>query len=221
MQQVSLTTIIISVASLLLSLAVAYFAYFRVAEIKLLVGRNIILFPSKVKTASGDIIGATFNIPITFYNWSPQGGTVYKIRLLIGRLQQNEYYDMTWTTLVKIGSSGNFEDEELAQPIPMGGRSSVNKIVRFDWNPEFTGEKLDVRVGKYELMIFGWTKNVEKPDLKYVTSFFIKDEQYGKYESSISSGNFGLPIWLSLEDDERPNTVVTKARVDNFYLGRK
>jgi hypothetical protein len=194
MQQVSLPTIVISVASLILSIAVAYFAYFRLAEIKLLVGRNIILFPSKVKTPSGDIVGVTFNIPITFYNWSPQGGTVYKIRLLIGRQQQNEYYDMTWTTFAKIGDGGNFEDEELAQPIPMGGRSSVNKIVRFDWNPEFTGEKLDVRVGKYDLMIFAWTRNSERPDLKYVTSFFIKDEQYGKYESNISSGNFGLPI---------------------------
>lgn len=221
MQQLSLPTIFISAVSLILSIAVAYFAYFRLAEIKLLIGRNIILFPSKVKTAIGDIIGVTFNIPITFYNWSPQGGTVYKIRLLIGRQQQDEYYDMTWTTFVKIGSGGNFEDQELAQPIPMVGRSSINRIIRFDWNPEFTGEKFDVRIGKYDLMIFAWTKNIEKPDLSYVTSFFIKDEQYAKYENNISSGNFGLPVWLSLEDDERPNTIITKTRVDSFYLGNK
>ncbi|MFB2939157.1 hypothetical protein ACE1B6_28230 [Aerosakkonemataceae cyanobacterium BLCC-F154] len=197
-----------------------YFAYFRLAEIKLLLGRNIVLFPSKVKTPSGDILGVTFNVPITFYNWSPQGGTVYRMRLIIGRQQQNEYYDMTWTTFVKIGSGGNFEDEELAQPIPMGGRSSVNKIIRFDWNPEFTGEKLDIRVEKYELMIFAWTKNTEKPDLKYVTSFLLRDEQYAKYQNNISSGNFG-PIWLSLDDAERPNTVITKNRVDSFYLDKR
>jgi hypothetical protein len=216
MQQINMPTLLISFASLLLSLVIAYFSYFRFAEIRLLAGRNITFFPSKVKTATGDIVGITFNIPITFYNWSPQGGTVYKIRLAIGRQQQGEYYDMTWTTFVKIGSGGSFEDESLAQPIPLAGKSSINKIIRFDWNPEFTGEKFDVQVGKYDLMIFGWTKNTEKPDLKYVTSFLFKDDHYKKYENSLS--NSSLPIWLSVEDNERANTIITKARIDSFYL---
>jgi hypothetical protein len=220
MSQVNLPTAFISFASLILSSTVAYFAYFRSATIKLLVGKNIILYPSKVKTSQGDILGVTFNIPITFSNWSPQGGTVYRIRLVVGKQGQDEYYDMTWTTFVKISSSGDFEDDDLAQPVPLGGRSSTNKIIRFDWNPEFTGEKFDVQVGKYELMLFGWTKDKKQPDLSYTTSFILKDKDYEKYEASIASGSF-FSIWLSLEDDERPNTIITKTRVNDFYLNRE
>jgi hypothetical protein len=220
MPQTNMLTVLISSASLILSITVAYFAYFRSATIKLLVGRNIILYPSKVKTSQGDILGVTFNIPITISNWSPQGGTVYRIRLVVGKQGQDEYYDMTWTTFVRISSSGNFQDDNLAQPIPVEGRSSTNKIIRFDWNPEFTGEKFDVQVGKYELMLFGWTKDQKQPDLKYITSFIFKDKDYEKYEASIASGDF-FSIWLSLEDDERPNTVITKTRVNDFYLNRE
>lgn len=220
MPQPDMPSLLISLASLVLSITVAYFSYFRFAEIKLLIGRNITLFPSKVKTPNGDVLGITFNIPVTFYNWSPQGGTIYKMRLAIGRQQQGEYYDMTWVTFVKIGSSGNFEDEGLAQPISLSGRSSINKIIRFDWNPEFTGEKFDIQVGKFDLMIFAWTKDREKPDLRYSRAFTIRDEQFTKYGSAMST-NLSVPIWLSLDDSERPNTVITQARIDSFYLGKK
>jgi len=220
MQQADMPTLLISVSSLILSLAVAYFSYFRLANINLLVGRNIILFPSMVKTTAGDVLGITFDIPVTFYNWSPQGGTVYKVRLAIGKHQQGEYYDMTWTTFVEIDDNGSFKDEGLAQPVAMGQRSSTNKIIRFDWNPEFTGEKFDIQVGKYDLMIFAWTKNTEKPDIKYITSFSFRDEHHKKY-GSILSASSSLPIWISLDESERPNTVITKARIDTFYLGKK
>lgn len=220
MQQSNVSAILISIASLTLSLVVAYFAYFRVASIKMLVGRNIIFYPSKVRTANGDILGATFNIPVTFYNWSPQGGTVYRIRLLIGRQGQDEYYDMTCTTFVRMSASGDFEYDDIAQPIPVDGRSSISKVVRFDWNPEFTGNKFDVQVGKYDLMIFVWTKNENRPHLKYSTSFIVKEQDYEEYKKRISLNDFSS-VWFSLEDDERPNTIVTKTRVNDFYLNKK
>lgn len=220
MENLDFIPIFVSVVSLILSGTVAYFSHFRAPRIKMLVGKNIMLFPSKVKSVGDDILGVTFNIPLTFYNWSPQGGTIYRIRLLVGRVNQGEYYDMTWTTFVKISRSGNFEDEDLARPIPIEARSSLNKTVRFDWNPEFTGEALEIQKNiKYELRIFAWAEDKRKPNLGYSTSFILKEREYEQYQSSISSERFNS-VFVALEDDERPNTVITRARLTNFYLNQ-
>jgi len=128
---------------------------------------------------------------------------------------------MAWTTFVRIGSGGIFEDEDLAQPIPVEGRSSLNKIIRFDWNPEEGGRQFDVQASNYELRIYGWTGDTEKPNLEYKTSFTLKKEpQYKRYEESIIKST-SLPIWIPLNENERPNQVLSANNIDRLYLNKK
>lgn len=63
--------IIVSILSLAISSVVGYTSSLRLANIKLCVGRNIILFPvpkTHVTTSSVTMAGVGFNLPITFYN---------------------------------------------------------------------------------------------------------------------------------------------------------
>lgn len=217
-QQENLIATVVSVLSFIVSLTVAYVSTLRRANIKLSLGRNIILFctPINVSSGSGVILGVGFNLPITFYNWSPKGGTIKKMRMVIGRQNTDDSYDMIWTTFVKIGSSGNFEDENLAQPIPIKGQSSVNKIIRFDWSPDLGGQKFDVQTSNYELRIYAWVRDTEKPDLEYKASFAFKDEHYQKFNNSVAA-NLSLSIWLSLDENEKPNQLVSKNTIDRLY----
>lgn len=213
-------TIIVSILSLAVSSVVAYISILRQADIKLCFGRNIIIFPIFINVPTNNVTdaGIGFNLPLTFYNWSPQGGTIERIRLVVGRQNDNnDFYDMTWTTFVKIGSAGNFEDDNLAQPIPVKGLSSVNKVIRFDWTYEQAGNhKFDVQAGNYELRIYGWTKNTQKPSLKYKTSFTIKDKDYQIYKDSVSA-SLSRAIWISLDENEKPNQLVSRNTIDRLY----
>ncbi|MEG3931915.1 MULTISPECIES: hypothetical protein [unclassified Microcoleus] len=149
-------TMVVSLLSLLVSSAVAYSSNFRKERIQLCFGRDIILFPvpkTNVTTSSTSIAGVGFNLPITFYNWSPKGGTIQRIRLVVSKQGHDDCYDMTWTTFVKIENS-EFQDENLAQPIAIKGLSSVNKVIRFDWITEIGGRQFQVKTGDYELMIY-------------------------------------------------------------------
>lgn len=209
---------VVSILSFVISCAVAYTSSLRQADIKLCFGRNIILFPisSNSTTNNATIIGVGFNLPITFYNWSPQGGTIQRIRLVVGRHNHDDFYDMTWTTFVKIGSTGNFEDDNLAQAISVKGLSSVNKVIRFDWSNELGGHPFDVQAGNYELRIYGWTKNTAKPSLKYQTSFTLRDEHYQQFKDSVAA-NLSRSIWVSLDENEKPNQLISKNTVNRLY----
>jgi hypothetical protein len=221
---ITFVTIAVSILSLSISAAVAYSSNFRRADIKLSVGRNIIFFsvPSSMRPgASNSLSGVGFYIPITFYNWSPRGGAIYRLRLIISREGTADYYDMAWTTFVRIASGGSFEDENLAQPIPVEGRSSVNKIIRFDWNPEEGGQAFDTQSSVYKLRIYGWLGDTEKPSLEYKKSFTLKKEPHYKiYEESINK-NASLPIIIPIDENEKSNQVLLENSIDKLYSSKK
>ena len=210
--------IIVSILSLAISSVVGYTSSLRLANIKLCFGRNIILFPvpkTHVTTSSVTMAGVGFNLPITFYNWSPQGGTIQRIRLAVAKENDDDFYDMAWTTFVKIGTDG-FEPDNLAQPIAVKGLSSVNKVIRFDWITELGGRQFEVKHGNYELRIYGWTKNTQKHSLKYTTSFTIKDEDCLNFRESVAT-NLGRSIWIPLNENEKPNRFLSRNDLDRFY----
>jgi len=210
--------IIVSILSLAISSVVGYTSSLRLANIKLCFGRNIILFPipkTHVTTSSVTMAGVGFNLPITFYNWSPQGGTIQRIRLAIAKENDDDFYDMAWTTFVKIIPAG-FEDDSLAQPIAVKGLSSVNKVIRFDWSAELGGRQFEVKPGNYELRIYGWTRNTQKHSLKYTTSFTIKDEDYLNFKHIVAA-NLTSSIWIPLNENEKPNRFLSRNDIDRFY----
>lgn len=209
-------TIIVSILSLAVSSVVAYISILRQADIKLCFGRNIIIFPTLINVPTGGTIpGIGFNLPLTLYNWSPQGGTIQRIRLVVAKENHDDFYDMTWATFVKIIPAG-FEDDSLAQPIAVKGLSSVNKVIRFDWSAELGGRQFEVKPGNYELRIYGWTKNAQKHSLKYTTSFTIKDKDDLNFKHIVAA-NLTSSIWIPLNENEKPNRFLSRNDIERLY----
>lgn len=210
----------VSLFSLVVAATVAYVSNFSKAEIKLLVGRNIVFF-SPPGTVAGDDVG--FNIPVTFYNWSVKGGTIDRIRLVISRQGQDDYYDMVWTTFVKIDDNGInviIKDEDLAQPIPVQGRSSVNKFIRFDWTLADGGRRFPFQNDNYELNIFTWMVGDKKPSLHHKFLFVVEQEAYLKYQESVNNKT-NIPIWISFKEREKPNQFLTRSKMEDDYFNKK
>lgn len=216
-----IVTALVSISSLVVSSAVAYTSNLRQADIQLCFSRDLIFSPIFIKDVSGNDIfkGVGFNLPLTFYNWSPQGGTIQRIRLVINKYSHDDkLYDMAWTTFVKITEAGDFVNDNLAQPISVKGHSSINKVIKFDWiSEQDDNNSFDVQSGKYELMIFGWTKSTEKPDLKYETFFNLKEEHYKIFNHSMLDKK-NRAIWVLLEENEQQNQLLPRNSIKRLYL---
>ncbi len=215
-------TALVSISSLVVSSVVAYTSNLRQADINLCFSRDLIFSPIFIKDVStGNQIfkGVGFNLPLTFYNWSPQGGTIQRIRLVISKHNHDDkLYDMAWTTFVKITEAGDFVNDNLAQPISVKGHSSINKVIKFDWiSDQDDKNSFDVQSGKYQLMIFGWTKNTEKPNLKYETVFNLKEEHYKIFNDSVLNKK-NPAIWVVLEENEQQNQLLPRNSIKRLYL---
>lgn len=213
---------VVSMLSLGVSSVVAYTSNLRQADIKLCFSRDLIFSPifiDDVPTGNRTFKGVGFNLPLTFYNWSPRGGTIQRIRLVICRYNDDgKLYDMAWTTFVKITDVGDFVNDNLAQPIPVKGTSSINKVIRFDWIAEQgTPNSFDVQSGKYELMIFGWTKNTDKPSLIDTNEFNLEKEHCQKFEDSVRA-KLSPAIWVSLKESESANQLRSRNNLERLYL---
>lgn len=213
---------LVSLISLLVSSVVAYTSNLRKANIQLCFSRDLIFSPTFIKdvsTGSKIFKGVGFNLPLTFYNWSPQGGTIQRIRLVISKHNHDDkLYDMAWNTFVKITENGDFVNDNLAQPISLKGNSSMNKVIKFDWiSDQDDNNSFDVQSGKYQLMIFGWTKNTEKPDIKEETFFNIKEEHYKIFNHSVLNQN-SRAIWVLLEENEQQNQLLPRNSIKRLYL---
>lgn len=211
---------LVSLLSLGISGVVAYTSLLKKQNIKLCFGKDIILFPifkTDAITSCTTLTGVQFNLPITFYNWSPQGGTIQRIRLVVAKDSHDDFYDMIWTAFVKIGSvSGNFENDSLAQPIPVKGLSSVSKVIQFDWIIELGGRQFELKPGKYKLRIYEWTKNSNHYSTKYESFFTIKDEDFVKFNDHVAR-NSRESIWIPLNEDQKPNRFLSSNEISSIY----
>ncbi|MFB2918917.1 MULTISPECIES: hypothetical protein [Aerosakkonema] len=211
-------SIVIALASLILSMSVAYFAYFRPAKPKMLIGSNLIILNSYLDIGSKRLWGGlSFYVPITFYNWSPKGSSIHQVRIIIGRKDDpTKYFDMVWNTFVEVVKGENrWEDVEIARPIALAAHASISKFIRFDWSP-LTGEKIDIQAKEYSLIVLAWVRNTEKPELVFETSFFITEEQSKLYKQTVVDNNVS-PILITLGVNQRVNNVMTKDQIKSFY----
>ncbi|RCJ16848.1 hypothetical protein A6S26_32355 [Nostoc sp. ATCC 43529] len=218
MGQQSEFSIIIAVISLALSFIVAYFAYLSPSKPRMLVSRYMIFFHNYWTTSSGDKWGGiSFYLPITFYNWSPKGGSIFEVRLIIGRQDDpTKYFDISWAYFVQIlQEQSRWENENVAQPIAISGQSSVSKVIRFDWSPNM-GEKIDIEPGQYKLLVLAWTRDTAKPNLRDSISFVITREQSEQYQKYVEHNNNGV-IEVPLGETNRSNNVLTVKQIDRFY----
>lgn len=160
--------------------------------------------------------GTTFVLPVTFYNWSPRGGSIYQVRLVIG--QENnpqEYFDLAWTSFTRFIDGLTWEDEDVAQPIAIAGKDSVSKFIRFDWSP-LTKEKLNLKQGQYELILYVWLSNSDKPEICEKFSFSFTEETYQEFQKTVANDD-SLGIWISIDNSRRINNVMTKSGIEREY----
>ena len=210
--------IVISVISLLMTLIVAYTATLKRSRPSLLVGSRITIYPAPYQTAEKMVWGGTgIYIPMTFFNWSPNGGSVVDCRLNISKADNpNEVFDIGWSEFHemlhnerRMGYSG------FAQPIPMPPRSSVTKTILFIWLP-FSDNMLKVKHGLYNLVILVWTKSGSKPNIRQTFEFTIGEKEANEYSLNLKNEN-PLTIDVSIRETNRINSLLTKDQVKKIY----
>lgn len=212
--------IVISLTSLIVSIVVAYNAYWQPAQLKMLPGKTLFIantFVPDPQTGQPQWGGLSLILPLTFYNWSPVGSSIYAVRLIIGRKDnQSRYFDMIWTKFMQFSNGGTIlEVESIAHPIPIAGKSSVVKFIQFDWSP-FRQEKIEIREGEYELNLLAWSDNSSKPKLKESINFNITNEQSLRYRQSVQA-DLTTPIDIYLKETRQPNNVLTRQDIGKDY----
>lgn len=220
MKPEAIIPIIISLVSLVVSITVAYTAYFKPAKIQMLAGRTLIIANSFIldpQTQQPQWGGLSLILPLTFYNWSSTGSSVYRVRLIIGRNDnQARNFDMIWTKFIEFSDGGTtLEVESIVHPIPIAGKSSIVKFIQFDWSP-FRQERIEVKEGQYQLKLYAWTGNNQKPDLKETINFSFTNEQAVRYQKSVQA-NETTPIDITLGETRQPNNVLTRQDIENDY----
>ena len=210
--------IIVSTITLCLSAAVAYMAYFRRAKLDMLVGNTLTFYPLP-EHVNGKILwgGVSFYIPITFHNWSPSGGAIQEVRVIIEKCDNPSInYDMAWSAF-----SGMHETElrwinkGVAQPIALNGKSSDAKVVQFNWSRQ-SGEVLNIETGEYRIRIIGSRPKDKYPTLKYGNTFVLTKEIVEQYKLYIKK-NEPRTVEVSLGESSRPNTVLSRKQVESLY----
>ena len=212
--------IVISLISLSVSIAVAYNAYFQPARLKMLPGKTMFIantFVPDPQTGQLQWGGLSLILPLTFYNWSPVGSSIYTVRLIIGREDnQSRNFDMIWTKFIQFSNNGaTLEVESITHPIPIAGKSSVVKFIQFDWSP-LRQERIEIKEGQYQLNLLAWNDNSSKPKLKESINFNITNEQSLRYQQSVQS-NLTTPIDIYLKETRQPNNVLTRQDIERDY----
>lgn len=217
--------IVISLLSLSLSIYIVYITHIKPAKVKMIIGDTLHFVNSYTENHSGKQWGGlSFYLPITFYNWSNRGGEIRQVRMILGRPDNPlEYFDMVWANFAQIAKGEILvkliENEGIAQPIALSAQSSLERIVRFNWNP-YNKDKIGIKPGQYELLLFGWTqdrdKDKDEPDLKEAVSFLFNEDHCKEYQIYVEK-NLSVPIPVLLGDSKLPNNLLTKKNIFQVY----
>ncbi len=210
--------IVISLCSLCLSGAVAYFVYFRKASIKMMVGKTLSFYPLPEANDQGFQWGGVgFYLPITFYNSAPQGGVIHEVRIILERKgSASENYDMAWYSFTQLHKERmQWVNKSMAHPFVVSGNNAASENILFAWRVG-AGKELNIVEGEYELKILAWTSKDGAPALSYVDSFVVSSEAAKQYDRCVSN-NKPLTVDVYLRESFRQNTVISKAQVKELY----
>ncbi len=104
---------------------------------------------------------------VSFTNTGSRMGVVLSTALTMKRHPSDETYGVAWDTFRAYRETeGHYELklEQEAVPIPVLGRSSVTKLVRFLWGAD-TERPLVLEEGSYQVDLQVWTSGSGKPDV--------------------------------------------------------
>jgi hypothetical protein len=191
--------------SLLATITATYLSYFRPARIEMLVGRHIEMYPAPMQTVSGLVWGSVgFYLPITFHNWSARGGVVLEVELALIP-PSGGVYNMSWMEFMMFHSSERrLVTKGIAQPIALGGKSSLREVVLFAWSQ---GE-FPVESGEYRLVVSGYTRDSRKPQLVYKNRFLISADQVRDYKKALAE-EMSLTMSLQIGSTSPKNELLT------------
>lgn len=108
--------------------------------------------------------GTGIYIPITFINSAPRVGTVLRAAILLHRKDSTqEQYFMEWGSFSRLDTqSGNWVYENICHALPVDGKSSITKVVWFNWLAS-SQPSLIFKPGEYVLTLFYWLGGHEQP----------------------------------------------------------
>jgi len=158
--------------------------------------------------------GAAFYIPITFINLSHSTGTVFKCSVAISRVDTpQQIFYMEWKEFRKLNVEKNlWVYEDMAHPIPISGRSSVNKICWFVWESE---PKFLFKEGTYKFQFFSWSSSDAKPDRHTEHELFIS-EAISTRLSNYKSKKKSTLVEVGFDKTIDANKLMTPHEVENL-----
>lgn len=210
--------ILISVISLCATLVVAYFSNFKKSKPGVLIGSQMSMYPVPFNGPEGIIWGGTgILMPMTFFNWSPNGGSIMECRIAIARVDNpNEIFDISWTEFSEmLQNERRMGYGGFAQPIPLPPKSSLTKTILFLWPPS-DNNKLPVNPGRYVLNVLVWTKSSPKPSIIESFEFSISDQISNAYNFYLNNKNPST-VDISIREIHRSNDVLTKSQAKEIY----
>jgi hypothetical protein len=151
--------ITISLISLGASLTVAYFSNLKKSKPSALIASQISMYNVPFNAPEGIIWGGTgILIPMTFFNWSPNGGSILECRITIARADNsNEIFDIGWSEFSEmLQGERRMGNGGFAQPIALPPKSSLTKTILFVWFPS-NENKLIIYSGQYVMNVLVWT----------------------------------------------------------------
>jgi hypothetical protein len=208
----------ISLISLGATLAVAYFSNFKKSRPGVLIAPQISIYNLPFQAPEGIIWGGVgILIPTTFFNWSPNGGSVLECRITIAKADNpNEIFDIGWSAFSEIlQTERRMGNGGFAQPLALPPNSSLTKTILFVWHPS-NDHKLIIQSGRYFMNLLAWTKSSAKPAISESFEFLITKELANDYNFYLSSKNAST-IDISIREMHRPNSVLTKSQANQIY----
>ena len=218
MQDYGLYALIVSVISLSTSGLVVYISYFKPAKLEMIVGKSVSFYPLPERVADGfEWGGLAFQIPITFQNWSPKGGTIEEVRIVLEyKNAPNTNFDMAWCTFTHLHSDEfRWVNKSVAQPIAVSGKSAISEMILFAWKKN-AGYELKMEAGEYVIKILAWETGDEKPSLKFEDTFIISKE-VAKSHANFMAKKLPMTVDIPLGESSRTNTVISRAQVKELY----
>jgi hypothetical protein len=212
--------IIISIISLLISLTSLYFAYLRPADVRMIVGRSLLLSNSYLELDAGRKWGGvSFVIPLTFHNWSPVGSVVHQVRIVIEKQGDFKNFSIVWGGFLPFQEGKtNIDERSMAHPLAIPGKSTITKFVRFDWSP--SEKELEIEKGYYNLTLYAWTSDINmklpKRDLKENIKFEVDQTGVDLYQQAAAANNL-IPIEIPIGVMSYPNEFLTREEVLKKY----
>ena len=150
-------SIVVSIISLLVSLATLYLTQFRPPSLVTNIGPTIQAY----HYSAG---GLALIVPVAIGNQAPTGGSVERAAITLYRKDDSQQrFFMAWDRFMTYRyETTSWEPGDIAHALPITGQSSVVRLVRFSWE-QYSRPELELQTGEYVLVFHYWVPGEGRP----------------------------------------------------------